>query len=114
MRSLHSIVQIDKRIMQVALVIFLFFKGLSTRIDSNETTINNHQHIYQIQNKYAEQLWVFIEKHYGQPQAIYVFSNLIGKYLFLQRLIRDIQHDVYDNLDPCQVPPILRSLIQPA
>jgi len=32
----------------------------------------------------------------------------------MQELIRDIQHNVYEKLDPCQVPTILRSLIQPA
>jgi hypothetical protein len=114
MRTLHSIVQIDKRIMQVALVIFLFFKGLSTTIDSNESSINNHQQIFPTQNKYVEQLWLFIEKTYGRVRAVYVFSTLIGKCLFMQELIRDIQHNIYEKLDPCQVPPILRSLIQPA
>lgn len=114
MRSLQSIVQIDKRIMQIALVIFLFFKGLSTRIDSNETFISNHKRIFQIQNKYVEQLWIFIEKTYGLTQAVSIFSTLNGKYLFLQELIRDIHHDVFEKLDPCQVPSILRSLIQPA
>jgi len=78
MRTLHSIVQIDKRIMQVALVIFLFFKGLSTTIDSNESSINNHQQIFPTQNKYVEQLWLFIEKTYGRVRAVYVFSTLIG------------------------------------
>jgi hypothetical protein len=114
MRTLHSIVQIDKRIMQVALVIFLFFKGLSTTVDSNESSRNNHQEIFQTQNKYVEQLWLFIEKNYGRVRAVYIFSTLIGKCLFMQELIRDIQHNVYEKLDPCQVPSILRSLIQPA
>ncbi len=74
----------------------------------------NHQQIFQPQNKYVEQLWLFIEKTYGRVRAVYVFSTLIGKCLFIQELIRDIQHNVYEKLDPCQVPPILRSLIQPA
>lgn len=114
MRSLHSIVQIDKRIMQVALVIFLFSKSLSTTINSNELSINNHQQVFQTQNKYVEQLWIFIEKIYGRVRAVYVFSTLISKCLLIQELIRDIQHNVYEKLDPCQVPPILRSLMQPA
>jgi hypothetical protein len=114
MRDLHSIVQIDKRIMQVALVIFLFSKGLSTTINSNQSSRNNHQQLFQIQNKYVEQLWLFIEKIYGTVRAVYVFSTLIGKCLFMQQLIRDIQHDVFEKLDPSQVPPILRSLMQSA
>ncbi len=114
MRALHSIVQIDKRIMQVALVIFLFSKGLSSTVNANESSINNHQEVFQTQNKYVEQLWLFIEKIYGRVRAVYVFSTLIGKCLLIQELIRDIEHDVYEKLDPCQVPPILRSIMQPA
>jgi hypothetical protein len=111
MRDLHSIVDIDKRIIQVALVIFLFGKGLSPTVNSNEPSINNHQQVFKIQNKYVEQLWLFIEKTYGRFRAINVFSTLIGKCLFMQELIRDIQHDVFEKLNPYQVPSILRSLM---
>ena len=114
MSGLHAIVQIDKRIMQMALVIFLFSKGFSATINSNELIINNHKHIFQVQNKYTEHLWLFIEKTCGQGQAVSIFSKLIGKYLHIQEIIRDINHEVYDKLDPCQVPPILRILMQPA
>ncbi|CAM4934992.1 unnamed protein product [Rotaria socialis] len=111
-RSLYSIVQMDKHIMQVVLVIFLFSKGLSVMRKSNEPLVNNYQQIFQIQNKYAEQLWLFIEKNYGNVQAVRIFSSLITKCLLIQEFIRDIEHDIYEKLDPCQVPPILRSLIQ--
>jgi len=114
MRALNSIIQIDKRIVQVALVIFLFSQGLSITIDSNQPSVNNHQQIFQTQNKYVEQLWLFIEKIYGRIRAINVFSILISKCLIMQELNRDILHDVYEKLDPCQVPSILRSLMQPA
>ncbi|CAF2948268.1 unnamed protein product [Rotaria sp. Silwood2] len=113
-RALHSIVQIDKRIMQVALVIFLFSKGLSTTTNSNESSINSYQQIFQIQNKYAEHLWLLIEKTYGCVHAVHIFSALISKCLLIQELICDTQHDVYEKLDRCQVPPILRSIIQTA
>jgi hypothetical protein len=112
MRALHSIVQIDKRIMQAALVIFLFSRGVSSTINLNEPSSNNYHHVFQTQNKYTEQLWIFIEKMYGRVRAIYIFSTLISKYLVIQELIRDIQHDVFEKLDPCQVPPILRSIMQ--
>ncbi|CAF1552205.1 unnamed protein product [Rotaria magnacalcarata] len=111
-RSLYSIVQMDKYIMPVVLVIFLFSKGLSVMRKSNESFVNNYQQIFQIQNKYAEQLWLFIEKNYGNVQVVRIFSSLITRCLLIQEFIRDIEHDIYEKFDPCQVPPILRSLIQ--
>lgn len=111
-RSLYSIVQIDKRIMQIALIIFLFSKGLSVMRRPNEPPINNYQQIFQMQNKYTEQLWLFIERNYGTVKAIQIFSSLTTKCLLIQEFIRDIENDIYEKLDPCQVPPILRSLIR--
>ncbi|CAF0884373.1 unnamed protein product [Adineta steineri] len=114
MCALNSIVQIDKRLMQVALVIFLFSKGMSATTDSNELSIDNHKQIFHLQNTYTEHLWVFIEKLYGHVQATLIFSTLISNCLLIQGLLRDIQHDVYEKLDPSEVPPILRSIFQSA
>ncbi|CAF1320743.1 unnamed protein product [Rotaria sp. Silwood1] len=113
-RALHSIVQIDKRIMLVALVIFLFSKGLSTTTNTNESLINNYQQIFQTQNKYVEHLWLFIEKTYGYVRAVHIFSALINKCLLIQELINDTQHNVYEKFERCQVPTSLRSIIQTA
>ncbi len=111
MRDLQSIVQIDKCIMQVSLVIFLFSNGVSNTVNLNEPSSNNYQQFFQIQNKYTEQLWLFLEKTYGHIKAVCIFSTLISKCVLIQELIRDIQQNVYEKLDPCQVPPILRSII---
>ena len=113
MRALHSIIQIDKRIVQVALVILLFSKGLSLTVHSHQPSGNNHQHIFRTQNKYVEQLWIFIEKFYGQIRAINIFSTLISKCLVMQELTRDIEHDRYGKIDSSQVPSIFQTLIQP-
>ncbi|CAF0954906.1 unnamed protein product [Rotaria sordida] len=113
-RALHSIVQIDKRIMQVALVIFLFSKGLSITTNSNEPSINNYKQIFHIQNKYAKHLWLFIEKTYGYIRAVHIFSTLISKCLLIQELICDTQHEVYEELDRYQVSSYLQSIIQTA
>jgi hypothetical protein len=111
MRALNSIIQIDRRIVQVALVIFLFSNGLSITFNSNQSTIHNPAQVFQTQNKYVEQLWMFIEKFYGRIRAISVFSTLISKCLMMQEINYDIIHNVFEKLDPRQVPSILRSLI---
>jgi len=91
MRSLHSIVQMDQRIMQLALVIMLFSKGLSSITTNNtEPLLNNSQQVFQIQNFYIEQLWLFMEKYYGLTRTILTFSTLINKCLLIQILLCDI------------------------
>jgi len=111
MRSLQSIVQIDRHIMQLALVIMLFSKGLSSIINTTEPLLNNYQQVFQAQNFYVEQLWIFIEKYYGPTRTVFIFSTLISNCLLIQTLLRDIQQDIHEKLDPCQVPPIMRTLM---
>ncbi|UJR33605.1 hypothetical protein I4U23_021042 [Adineta vaga] len=111
MRSLHSIVQIDQRIMQLTLIIVLFSKGLSDLVNFNEPPLNNCQQVLHAQNFYVEQLWLFMEKNYGPMRAVLLFSTLINKCLHTQELLWNIQHDIYEKVDPCQVPPIIRTLM---
>ena len=114
MCALNSIVQLDKRFVQVALVVFLFSNSLSTLNDAVELPIKYHQQVLHIQNTYAEQLWALMEKNYGRIQAAKLFSTLVSKCLLIQSLFRDIQQDIYEKLDPCEVPPILQSIMQSA
>jgi hypothetical protein len=111
MRSLQSIVQMDRRLMQLILVIMLFSKGLSTMTNTVEPLLNNPRKVFQIQNFYLEHLWLFMEKYYGTARAVYILSTLISQCLHIQLLLRDIQQDIHGKLDPCQVPPIIRTLM---
>ncbi|CAF0725812.1 unnamed protein product [Adineta steineri] len=111
MRSLHSIVQIDQRIIQLALIIILFSKGLPGIINFSEPLLNNSQEVFQAQNFYVEQLWLFMEKSYGPSRTVLIFSTLISKCLLVQELLRDIQRDLHEKVDPNQVPPIIRTLM---
>ncbi len=111
MRSLQSIVHMDRRIMQLALVIMLFSKGLSSMINTTEPLLHNYRQVYQVQNFYVEQLWLFMEKYYGLKRTILMFSTLTSNCLLIQVLLRDIQQDIHEKLDPCQVPPIMRTLM---
>ena len=103
MRSLHSVVGIDRRIIQLMLVIMLFSKGLSSMINFQEPQLNNRRQILQAQNDYAKQLWLFLEQCYGSTQASLIFSTLINNCLLIQTLFRDIQQNINEKLAPCQV-----------
>ena len=111
LRSLHSIVQMDKRILHLALVIFLFAKGLPSVAYPKDPLLNNAPQVFQAQNFYVEHLWLFMEKCYGSERSILTFSTLISKCLLIQGLLRDIQHDIHEKLEPYQVPPIIRTLM---
>jgi hypothetical protein len=111
MRSLHSIVQMDQRIMQLALIIILFSKGLSGLVNCSEPSPNGCQQVFQAQNFYAEQLWLFMEKSYGPLRAAVIFSTLIGKCLLIQELLCDIHEDIHEKIDLRQVSPIIHSLM---
>ncbi|CAF1554508.1 unnamed protein product [Adineta ricciae] len=113
-RALNSIAQIDKRLIQVALVIFLFSTNLSTSAYSVELIIANCEKIFRIQNVYTEQLWLLTEKIYGCVRAVRIFSTLISQCLLIQRLLQDVQQGLDPQPDPFQVPAILRSVMQSA
>ncbi|CAF2093465.1 unnamed protein product [Rotaria magnacalcarata] len=111
MRSLSSIVQMDPRIMQLTLVIFLFAIRLSNMINIREPPLTNRQQVFEAQNIYVEQLWIFLEKHFGLTRTIRTFTTLISKCLLIDTLFRDIQQDIHENVDRHYVPPIMRTLI---
>ena len=63
MRSLQSIVQKDRRIMQLTLVIMLFSKGLSVLTHGNDSSLVNPQKVYQVQNHYIEHIMVIYREN---------------------------------------------------
>jgi hypothetical protein len=98
--------------MQLTLVVMLFSKGLSSMMNSSESLLNNQQQVFRAQNFYIEILWLFMEKSYGSTRTVLTFSTLISKCLLIQELLRDIQLDIHEKLDPSyQVSPIIRSLM---
>ncbi|CAF0726710.1 unnamed protein product [Adineta ricciae] len=111
MRSLHSVAQTDQRIIQLILVIILFSKGMSGAVNFNEPSPSNYRQVFQAQNFYVEHLWLFMSKFYGPLKSTILLSTLVTKCLHIQTLLCDIQKDIYEKIDPYQVPPIIRSLM---
>lgn len=111
MRGLRSIAEMDPRIMSLTLVIFLFSKRLTNVINFQEPLLANRQQILRAQNLYTEQLWIFLEQHYGFTRAVRTFTTIMSKCLLIDALFRDIQQDISEKMDPQQVPPIMRTLV---
>lgn len=112
MRSLQSIVDMDKRIIQLALVIMLFSKGPENHQNAGpDGLLKNHTQVFQAQNYYVEHLWLFMEKSYGTMKSAQTFTTLISRSLLVQRLLRDIEQNIVDKIDPSDVPVIMRTLL---
>lgn len=111
MRSLQSIVRMDRRLIQLTLVIMLFSRGLSIPKNPAESILNNPQKIHQLQNYYLEHLWSYMERYFGSTRAILAFSSLISQCLHIQLLLRDIHQDIQEKLNPSEVPPLIRTLM---
>ena len=110
MRSLHSIVQLDKRIIKLALIIMLFAKGLSNTVHIKDDSLKNYKQVFNAQNFYVEHLWLFMENSFGVMGSVRAFTALISKCLLIQGILRDIEQDIHGKIDPCEVPPIMRTL----
>lgn len=111
MRSLQSIVRMDRRLIQLTLVIMLFSRGLSIPKNPADSILNEPQKIHQLQDYYLEHLWSYMEKFYGSTRAIVTFSSLISQCLHIQLLLRDIHQDIHEKLNPSDVPPLIRTLM---
>lgn len=111
MRSLQSIVRLDRRLVQLTLVIMLFSRGLSMSKNLSDSSLIESEKIGDLQNYYLEHLWLYMEKLYGSTRAILTFSTLISQCLHIQLLLRDVHQDIHEKLNPSEVPPILRTLM---
>ena len=92
--------------------IILFSRGLSSIINIHEPLLSNYQQVFQVQNSYTEQLWLFLQKSYGWTQTIRTFSTLISTCLLIQTLLCDIHGDKNKSLDRSQEPSGTEVLMQ--
>lgn len=111
MRSLQSIARLDRRVIQLTLVIMLFSRGLSMPKNPSNSSLNHPEKVLQLQNYYLEHLWLYMEKLYGSTRAILTFSTLISQCLHIQLLLRDVHQDVHEKLNPSEVLPLIRTLL---
>ncbi|CAF0762152.1 unnamed protein product [Didymodactylos carnosus] len=111
MTTLRSFVELDRIIIQLALVIMLFSKGFSAS-DSVEPILIDPLKVFRIQNLYIERLWRFLENRFGNATATKMVAKLFMQCLTIQILSRDTRSDISENVNPYDIVPIMRSIMQ--
>ncbi|CAF1535485.1 unnamed protein product, partial [Didymodactylos carnosus] len=111
MTTLRSIVELDQIIVQLALVIMLFCKGFSAS-QTVEPILTDPLKVFRAQNLYIERLWRFLDDRFGDKTATTIFTKLITQCLVIQIISRDTRSDIVEKVNPYDVSPIMRSIMQ--
>jgi hypothetical protein len=96
--SFVRIGQHNQTILQLALVVLIFTKGLSAGDGELEPILNDGMTIYRAQSYYTELLWKYLETVHGFRQAFRIFSTLITRFLSWQILEKQLRYNVQQNL----------------
>jgi hypothetical protein len=112
----HSFVRIakyDQKIIQLALVVLILTKGLSTGDGVPEPILNDSMSVYRAQNFYTELLWKYMETLYGFEQAFCMITSLITRFLTWQIIEKKLRYNVEQNLsrtEENELLPLMKSL----
>jgi hypothetical protein len=110
---LVRIAKYDQKIIQLALVVLMLTKGLSTGGGAPEPILNDSMAVYRAQKSYTELLWKYLETVYGFEQAFHIITSLITRFLTWQTIEKILRYNVKQNLsarDEEQLLPLMKSL----
>ena len=113
--SYVQIGQKNQRIIQLALIVLIFTKGLSTLDGESQPILNDNMAVYRAQNYYVELLWKYMETAHGFEQAFRIFSTLITRFLSWQVLENKLRNNVGQILsttDEHELLPLMKSLLR--
>ncbi len=111
--SFLHIVNYDKKIIQLSLIILILTKGFSTT-DSHEPILNDTMAVYRTQNYYIELLWKYMEATHGSEVAVRLFSELIINATSWQTMQGDMRNNILRTLSPKDIDellPIMKSVL---
>jgi hypothetical protein len=113
--SYVQIGQNNQRIIQLALIVLIFTKGLSTLDGESEPILNDSMAVYRAQTYYVELLWKYMETAHGFEQAFRIFSTLITRFLSWQVLENKLRNNIGQILsttDEHELLPLMKSLLR--
>ncbi|CAF0927714.1 unnamed protein product [Adineta steineri] len=112
--SFLQLVKYDRKIIELALVVLMFTKGISTTNPQDEKILNDTMSVYRAHNYYTELLWKYMETVYGYEKAVSLFSELINHIISLQTVQEEIQKNILRVLSPDntdELLPIIKSVL---
>ncbi|CAF1039680.1 unnamed protein product [Didymodactylos carnosus] len=102
-------------VLKLILIIFIFNTSLFTpKTNHIQSNVENIHQLYRAQNYYTELLWHYMERTYGEYQAIIVYSLIITQCLNLQKLILERDQYLRATTDVNDLTPLMQSVLQTA
>jgi hypothetical protein len=112
-KKLIQILEYDRVIVKLLLIIILFIKGFCAYDILHEPSLNNLSIVLNTQNIYIETLYKYCLHQYGLTRTVNLFTNLINQLFAIQRLsihFKDLVHETH--IDASKLSPIMQSVLQ--
>lgn len=109
---LIRIMQYDRVIVKIFLLLILFTKGFCSYDIIHEPSLHNHSIVLNTQNLYTEILYKYCLHHYGLTKTIHLFTRTINQILSIQRLAVHLKDFVHNHIDASQLSPLMQSVLQ--
>ncbi|CAF4456900.1 unnamed protein product [Didymodactylos carnosus] len=111
-RSFSDIVECDRLVVKVILIIMLFSKGSSMcSFKHPEPILKNNIQIYKSQNFYIELVWKYCEQKFGFLNGVKLFLRLVTCCMVAKMAAEEMQQYVENTLTECELAPLMQSII---
>jgi len=110
--TLTKIVQNDRIIIKIFLLLILFSKGFCGYDISHEPSLKNSSIVYKTQNLYLESLYKYCIHNYGLKKTETLFTRYLSHLLSVQCLAVHLKDYVHDHIDASQLSPLMQSVLQ--
>lgn len=110
--KLIEIVQYDRVIVKIFLLLILFSKGFCAYDIEHEPTLKNHSIVIKTQNSYLTALYKYSLHHYGFRKTVVLLSRSMSQLLAIQRLAVHLKYCIHDHIDASQLSPLLQTVLQ--
>jgi len=110
--GLIKILECDRIMLKLLLIILLFSKGFCSYDPLNEPILNDSSSVLNAQNVYLDLLYRYSLHQYGEQKTTKLFSRLIAQLINIQHLAKDMKTIVHDHVLASQLSPLMQSVMQ--
>ncbi|CAF1142499.1 unnamed protein product [Didymodactylos carnosus] len=110
--SYMGIIDNDRLILKIILILFLFSKGSALRTSGNEPILQDSRRVFHAQNVYLDILWKYYVQQWGDIHATKMFIKLIHQFMITHCLINDLQQYYYNRaVKSDELAPLMESIM---
>ncbi|CAF0845251.1 unnamed protein product [Didymodactylos carnosus] len=112
LRSFIDIVEYDRLVVKIILIIMLFSKGSSIcSLKHPEPILKNNVEVYKSQNFYVELVWKYCEQKFGFLNGVKLFLRLVTCCMMAKMAAEEMQQHVENTLTAGELAPLMQSII---